>query len=221
MNGEPIYIFHHIPKTAGSSLLLCLQKWFEVLYDYREFWSKPFPPKKNLNEIHAGQCLAGHYEAEGVRLKQRYPGIFRNRNFRVFTVVRDPLQLRISLFYYEKKYGLTRESETLEQALLSSNHNYMAHILDCTSRNFRAVLDRYYFVGVSEELQRCLNTFAKAIGKPQFVIPRRNATSRDEQVSHLSGNVLSEFRSLNYLDYEIYSYGINRYRDFSLSGNDS
>jgi hypothetical protein len=98
---EPVYVFHHIPKCGGTSLNKVLDSWFTTVKDYRSGWSMNYPEKIDIGRLRSCHCLCGHFELDGYYLHQRYPEVFMSSRYRVFTFVRDPLQVQLSLFWYE------------------------------------------------------------------------------------------------------------------------
>jgi len=104
----PVYIFHHIPKCAGTSTIFALRHWFLIVKDYwRSYHPEEIPyfirHRVRLQSLRSYHCLCGHFELPKTRLDKRYPEVLPNQNFKIFTFIRDPLQVKISLYYYEKK----------------------------------------------------------------------------------------------------------------------
>ena len=50
---DPIYVFHHVPKCGGTSMVKALSTWFHPVFDYRHGWNtttaKPIP----LEHLHS------------------------------------------------------------------------------------------------------------------------------------------------------------------------
>ena len=95
---DPVYIFHHMPKCGGTSLSYLLNQWFIVKRDYRKDWNSAHKNKYNLNKFRSINCLAGHWELPEVYLNKRYPEVFTNDKYKVFTFLRDPLEHSLSLY---------------------------------------------------------------------------------------------------------------------------
>lgn len=148
---DPVYVFHHIPKCGGSSVRTALVGWFIRRKDYRRGWSDDYPPAYDLSRFRSIHCLCGHFEVEGHFLHQRYPEVIQNKRFRIFSFVRNPLSLQLSLHRFLKKEGQPVES-TIE-AQLQTRPNFMAHLFAVDESNFKEVLDRYSFIGLIEEGQ--------------------------------------------------------------------
>jgi len=123
---EPVYVFHHIRMWwneygKGSC------RWFVFVPDYRNGPSSGIPDRLDLHKLRSGHCLVGLYDSEGYYLHQRYPEILTSDRFRLITLVRDPLQVRLSLYYYGKKRkaGLYNRLNKLEDHVFSGD-NYLA-----------------------------------------------------------------------------------------------
>lgn len=212
-----VYIFHHIPKCGGSSVIKVLDSWFETVRDYRIGGTMIYPEKVNPDSLQSLHCLCGHFEFDGYHLHQRYPEVFMSDKFRVFTFVRDPLQVQLSLFRYERKNGVSNVKSIEDHLLLRPN--YIAHRFPATFDNYREVIDRYFFVGILEEGQTNIDILAAIMGKPSKPLPWVNSTQKGiennlcaEELSQESQELVARFRSDNALDYLIYDYCVERFK---------
>jgi len=107
---EPVLIFHHIAKTAGSSLRRVLKanyKRRELLecygpnrasVDWYDTYYHSLPYRRKA----AIKCIAAH--------SAHYLMPVIDRPFRVFSMLRDPVDRAISLYYFTK--GLAHQGET-------------------------------------------------------------------------------------------------------------
>jgi hypothetical protein len=143
-------------------------------------------------------------------LNIRYPRVWQNQDFKIFTFIRDPLEIKISLYYFEKKRG-QREGISLAQHLLERK-NYIAGVLNCTLDNYKEVLDRYFFIGITEHLQSSMDKLADLLNKRKAKLPVLNLSQRDSQVSSLAPEMINRFKAANELDYRIYDYCLTRFR---------
>ena len=143
---NPVYVFHHIPKCGGTSLIQILNKWFIVVHDYRKDWSNSHRSPININKFKSIHCLAGHWELPGVYLNERYPEVLSEDRYKVFTFLRDPLELSLSLYRYERENSQTDITDIEEH--FSIRTNYIATILNANYENYKAVLDQYFFIGI-------------------------------------------------------------------------
>lgn len=211
---RPAYFFHHIMKSGGTSVVLTLYKWFKVIFDHTE---DPNGIYRNINEylnykinlenIYSDTCIAAHFQYEGYLLPQRYPeAILRNKEFRLFTFVRDPLELMISLYYYGRDVIIT----SLDVYLMGQR-NYLANLFPCNIDNYREVLDRYFFIGIVEKMQESFDKLADLTGNRRVELPFVNKSEKDEQILNLSEEFRSKFRKQNELDYRIYEYCLEKF----------
>ena len=143
----PVYVFHHLPKCAGSSVTKALGQWFRPVYDYRRGWSSKPPTRVDLDSLTANHCLCGHFDCAPMHLDRRYPGILHDARFRVFTFVRDPLAAKISLYHYERRFGRTQLSL---DAFLLERPNYLASCVGISGGSLARHMDRYFFVGTDQ-----------------------------------------------------------------------
>ena len=201
-------IFHHIPKCGGTSVLSALKKWFTVIREYRD--GDAYPNLLKLEILTSEHCICGHYELDGYYLHQRYPEIFNKREHRVFTFVRDPLELKVSLHYYEKRRG-TVNGRSLDETLLTRK-NFLSARFPCTEDNYREVIDRYFFVGITEHAQESMDDLAYLLGKRRIQLGHENQSKRDSCYENLSPALIEKFKNENKLDYLIYNYCCKRRR---------
>ncbi len=211
---RPAYIFHHIMKSGGTSVVLTLYKWFKVIFDHTEDPNGIYKDineyvnyKINLENVYSDCCIAAHFQFNGYLLPQRYPeAVNRNKEFRIFTFVRDPLELMISLYYYSKSGIKT----TLEK-YLNGQENYLADFFPCNEDNYKEVLDRYYFIGIVEKMQESFDKLADMTGNARVMLPYVNKSEKDIQVKNLSQEFIDNFKKTNELDYKIYNYCLEKF----------
>jgi hypothetical protein len=222
MTDQPIHIFHHIPKCGGTSVRFLLSRWFQVIEDYRKGWSMKYPEKTNLAAMQPHQCLCGHFELDGYHLHQRYPEVFESDRYRIFTFVRDPLQVSLSLFRYRMKNGVS-EHKTLESHFLHLP-NLIARRFPLTMDNYKTVLDKYFFIGVIEYGQINIDLLAAKLGKPTIPLPWTNKTRQNAENGaeneKIPQELVEQFKRDNALDYLIYDYCIARFgEEMAMAGS--
>jgi hypothetical protein len=210
---SPAYIFHHLIKCGGSSVNLVLQDWFNVEIDREETYGNRDNYKKykiNPYHLYSDICMTSHFQYEGVFLHQRYPDLIANKKeFRIFMFIRDPLKFRVSHYYYTKNEEWNKNF-TLAQVIIESD-NLISKLIPCNENNYKEVLDRYFFIGIVEKMQESFDILADLANKKRIVLPKENATQKDDQLKNLSPEFLAEFKSKNYLDYLIYDYCLEKY----------
>lgn len=218
INRSPVFIFHHLMKCGGSSIVQSLTKWFHIRYDLLEDSAdlNSFVMQKyNLEDLFTDYCITGHFQYDGIYLHQRYPEMFERKNdFKIFTFIRDPLKIKISLYYYVSKFGGYKiENLTLKKNLLADK-NFLASLFPCDESNYREVLDRYFFIGISEKMQESMNILADKLDKKRINVPVINTTQKDYQINDLTPEFLEIFKKRNKLDYMIYEYCLERFRKY-------
>jgi hypothetical protein len=202
--GPHRYLFHHMPKAGGTSVRSVLQDWFTVHPDYREGWTTKVAPAFDLDALGPDDLVSGHFELPETRIATRYPSVLGNPEWRVFTFVRDPLELALSNHFFE---NTRRASEpgyaqrSLSQRLRESS-DYVTHF-EYDADNWREILDRYWFIGTMDRLEEGLHYIADTIGKPMpMLVPRLNATHRSEKPDPAD---VDAFARRNALDYAVYN----------------
>ena len=205
-------IFHHIHKTAGTSLEGLLAKWFLLQRDYdlvKEINSRPL---FNIN------CRSGHYGYKKTKLSSSYPCCLDDDSFFVFTFLRNPLERTISHYHHWQKAGFEGLQEiSLEDFLLqksnydwvnSISNNWMARVLDVNESDYKKNLDKYAFIGIFEDLKESIEILSKLLDKPIYQMPHKRKSEKKEL--KVSKEIKEIFINNNKLDYAIYEYGLKR-----------
>lgn len=203
---EPRYLFHHMPKTGGTSIRSVFSQWFELIHDYRQPWAPHMPPKLNLKYVGPETMICGHFAADLAPLSTRYPETMDTNRWRKISFVRDPLEQAISTHYFEKKRRADYDSDFVPNTLSQDLRNFQGtfqRYFECQDGNWREALDRYWFIGTLERMPECMAYLACQMGKPMpQTVPHKNATSRDEEIRDED---IAIFRENNAVDYEIYA----------------
>ncbi|WP_299950328.1 glycosyltransferase [uncultured Ruegeria sp.] len=202
---EPRYLFHHMPKTGGTSLKRVFGSWFDMVEDYRAPWAYIMPPKLDLDTLGPNAMLCGHFAADWAPLLERYPQTAEPVRWRKITFLRDPLERAISIHAYEKKlrleYDQTYEPLPLGEYLRSNEGIFLTHF-ECNESDWQKALDSYWFIGTLERMPECLNYLAAALGKSApDLLPHDNASPRTEKVTDED---IAIFRANNAIEFEIY-----------------
>lgn len=208
---DPVTVFHHIPKCGGTSFNKFLSERFEVVRDYRTGWESKHKNKVDLNHLTNRHLLSGHFECEGAYLHQRYPEVFESERYRVFTILRDPFELRVSLYRYEKKHGVCTANSLDE--FLFRERNWLAKRFPVKSHEIEKTLDRYDFIGTMDDPQLTLDVLSWKFDFPGGYLPHVNATAPANQTAaaQFESGVVERFRELNPLDYLIYEESQSRF----------
>jgi hypothetical protein len=110
-------IFLHLPKTGGTSLVQLLQKKYKIFTYY-----KNSSDEEQLNTInsHEYDIITGHMDFNFIN-KIKYT--------KIFTIMRNPIQRCISLYYFVNKgIDLVNKELTLYEFFTSIDKRILRHI---------------------------------------------------------------------------------------------
>ena len=218
---NPAYIFHHLIKSGGNSILSVIQKWFKMEIDREETYgdkSRFIKYKINHLNIFSDTCITSHFQYEGAFLHQRYPELIdKKEEIKIFIFIRDPLNFRISHYYYTLK-DENNSDFTLEQ-ILSCGENWISGLIPCNEFNYKEVMDKYFFIGITEKMQESFDLLADLAGKKRIKLPFANVSEKDDQVFELSKEFIDEFKKRNKLDYMIYEYCLKKFNKLLSESN--
>jgi hypothetical protein len=215
------FIFHHIPKAGGTSIRTALSNWFTVLDDYRPYCtidSNEFIHYRNnfydISKYNDKYLIAGHYEYDGIHVFQRYPAMSKGSELKVFTFLRDPLTLAISLYYHGKNVVGYDDDYTLDKHL-STVYNFTSSVLGVDKSNYKSILNHYLFIGIVETSQMSLDILADILKKPHLQLPQLNASEKDSQFYMLKQKTIDLFNKNNQLDIAIYEYAKSIFENYT------
>jgi hypothetical protein len=210
---NPAYIFHHLIKCGGSSLVKELDKWFSLQFDHilvGDDVNRLSKFKYNTEVLTSDICITSHFHYNGFLVGQRYPELLKAESgIRLFTFVREPLGFQISLYYFERQKGGIPNLGLID--FLETMPNFLSTLFPCTEENYREVIDRYFFIGILERMQESVDKLAKLSGKRTFIVKKENISQKDSQRDLIDDKVIDRFKKLNKLDYMIYEYCVNKF----------
>lgn len=217
----------HVPKCGGSSFRHVLETWFDhrLRFHYIDEVKNVLPPRYRLKRrklfwlYYPRLCIHGHFNADrGFGVADYYPEVDQ-----FITVLRDPFEVAVSLYFYAKKLGdkwhageVRRVTEThgTLNAFLRDNLdrpvfvNYMPQTV--TADNYVAMFEnRFVHVGIMEDLQTSIDAMAAKLGLPTVHIPHKNVSRRDEPVDP---GLRREFEARHALEYAMYEWACANYR---------
>lgn len=231
---EPAFVFNHLPKSYGSSLRVLLAGGFSMVEDHTRFLDVEGVIRDtpvDTSRLTADTIFAGHLCHGDFLLQRRYPEIWANPRFKIFTYLRNPLDTAISNFLhvterYPEVVAADPELYASVDEYVRRMNNPIAERLGCTRENMDAVLGRYFFIGVAEKhhesLPRLLDAMERQLAQAPDSITVRRARAvlpqlRSRTLPHenprrsgdslrecLSAETLEIFQSRNALDLEIY-----------------
>ncbi len=203
----------HIPKCGGSSFSKVLEKWFGGNF-YKHYFDEKNTelPTKYMQK--PGICIHGHFNKKrGFGVKDYYPEVDQ-----FITMLRDPIQISISNYYFVKKQGgnsyrngkLYELDDNLRSYLKNTNSFMLQHMpCEITMDNYKEIIEKYFvYVGVLEDAQTSVNVLADKLDFPNFEIEHDNMSLRNEIVPN---DIWEEFISRHPLEYAIYNYTLDTY----------
>lgn len=198
----PIKIFHHLPKTAGTSLRQLLAEHFTIRSDYRN--GAVTPPRHDPNGLSESDLICGHFDgaclpkalsqpANPYILERRYPEVFNRNSCFAFTFLRNPLEAVISNYFFRHKWGLPvlgagdwgrpPDLNSLARHCLNDK-NWYAQILGIRySHEIKGRLALYQFVGTVEHFEDSVRSLGAILGVPLAANFRKaNESKRDSSI---------------------------------------
>ena len=212
------HLFHHIPKSAGTSCVVAMASLAHVVRDYHASTSQADllrydAERVDLSRLTPADILCGHWNLPGRLLLQRYPDL-EARAPRKITFIREPLAMARSGVRYGIQQGWYREGA--QDRALVGRAAYCSTMLACDEDNFRGVIDGYWFVGITEHLQEGFDQLATRMGRPAVQLPRVNTTDGIDVV--FSDDAIAEFKARSRVDYLIHAHATVLHRQRSAIG---
>jgi hypothetical protein len=173
----PIYIFNHIPRTAGGAVLLALAAEFEIVYDYlpkeESRFARWLATPVRVDELAPGSLVAGHYTATGARLQERYPQTSDASRFRLITFLRRPYSWCASHLRY---FGANATRQAVRAQ--GAEAGVFARTLGASPDDPLDALAGYWYVGLTEYAQADINQFLARLGRQPRTLEHTNRSSR-------------------------------------------
>ncbi len=218
-----MFVSCHIPKTAGTSFASALQEAFGERFHWdlshvsiitAMYAEKRLPPEsvhiRWLNRYKSPslsnvECLHGHFP-----LRKQLSLAF-NRNNVFITWLREPLQWRVSLYYYWKQ-SYPHPSDRFLNRVFDEKWDLERFCLDPTFDNYQSRYlawfpwSRINFVGVTENYASDLSYLSRHILRREMICYKTNQSKKPDGPAErsLGSRVLHRFESNNRLDYRNY-----------------
>lgn len=181
----------HIPKAGGSTFQGILKKWFGPGL-YFHYFNEIENKMPETHELRPGICIHGHFnKRRDFGIEHYYPeaGQF-------ITFLRDPFEIVISRYFFEKKRERIARSfrdgkpldlqDDINEYLEAEIHkeNYHPNILDympveITLDNYKEVIDDYFiYIGVMEDYQFSIDRLAAKLGFSSLPVEHLNKSER-------------------------------------------
>lgn len=168
-------------------------------------------------------CIYGHFNRmRGFGIEDYYPNAQQ-----FFTIVRDPLATVQSQYFAAKRLGVRRirrgkpvpiaERYTSVDAFVAARvgRPYFTNYLPgpMTLDNYVEIFEsQFVYVGIAEDLQTAVDQLAVWLGFASVSVPHVNPSRHDET---LDPALAAEFVASRPLEYAIYHYALEHYRDVS------
>jgi hypothetical protein len=219
-SAPPALIFLHVPKTAGATLTVILVRHYPQEATFliggpgrptlKDFEALP------LHERARFTCLAGHV-AFGVH--RLLPGPAR-----YITMLRDPVDRLVSLYYYVRETPehpmherLIRERVTLEEFVRSIPPDAQVRLVsgaphrgpttrEMLERARQNLRERFVAFGLAERFDESLLLFARVLGWGNLYSRRQNVTRARPVRSTLASSTVAMIEEHNVLDRELYTF---------------
>jgi len=231
--GKPLWLFVHVPKTAGSSLETeieaILKPSANIEIDYTDS-SKSYhvaldeavdrfiTSHKEVNYRFATGHIVGRH---GITLRAAIPGI------RCFTVLRNPINRIVSDYRYQRSQmnqardafiATTPDFETYIARKHVHNKSSVALVpkplVDAgkTAEVIDYVMNNFAFVGLQEMYPLGLRTLTSLMGNPRAAEAKvRVNTEADNQVN-MTPELEAELKKLNAIDFALWQAITQRWR---------
>jgi hypothetical protein len=218
---KPLFSIH-IPKAGGSSFQGILKKWFgpDVYFHYFNEIDNKMPEKY---EPRSGICIHGHFNKKrDFGVQDYYPAASQ-----FITFLRDPFEILISRYFFEKRRESINRSFRDGKALnlpgdinkyLDAEINkkdYHPNILDympveVTLNNYRDVFAEYFiYIGIMEDYQFSVDRLAAKLNFPSQPVEHLNKSAR---FMDFSPEYREKFVELHPVECAFYSYVSNNYK---------
>lgn len=235
---QPLIIFLHIPKTAGTTLGHILNRH----YQYRDMYFisptvNPGDGSQTLKQIRQDEfsqlppsvksqtkLLQGHI-AYGLH------SYFTSRPPVYFTILRNPIELAISFYYYvrrspeHKLYALANQpsmtiEKYLQQHISYTMNNIQTRFIsgvwtdiphgECTRDHLEQakqnLRDNIEVIGLTEHFDETLLLLKHRFGWSNLHYKRKNVTRQRPTKKTISATDLQAIKKANALDLELYEY---------------
>lgn len=210
MNKDELSIFLHIPKTGGTTLNTIFKQQYnadefldhgsfkDIVIDYDQLTKQE---KSKLSGI------SGHF-FYGIHERFTKP-------FTYFTLLRDPVDRVISLYYFLRNYpGYERlKNMTLEEYVIMEDeaHNEQTVLLcglpvNPDVQKAKETLKTFTVVGTAELFNESLFLLKKEYGWSNIHYKKRNVTKDRPSKEELSSTVINLIEKYNEMDLEVYEF---------------
>ena len=219
-----VTVFHHIPKTAGSSLVLELRTCFPPYCNVSINQSRNDGVPRADALMKEVETFLGEHARVGFRSASGHfllPHVNRVRealpHCQMFTFLRDPVARMISEFRYTRTpkhptyLSYIERYPTIEAFIDSPQEQnrmwqYIApRSLLPDADGLEKIFRRYAFIGLVEDLKLCFEFYTGLTGHPKTPAARTNVTeARSDNDVSLTDDLVAKIRAANAHDIALY-----------------
>ena len=222
-NKLPLFSIH-MPKTGGTSFRNVLYHWFGTGLRFHYYDERNNKPPVNHGKLFRRSwksfikkrtefCIHGHFNtSRSIGVLDYYPNAKQ-----CITILRDPLEVAVSNFFYVKKMesegasfrsGKEFKIDMDIDEFIENNISFIPHYLpiQVNEKNIEEIVNRYFIhIGVLENYQRSIDILAEILHKSSIKVPHENAAPRDYYPSECA---IKKFRENNGRAYRLYDYAV-------------
>jgi hypothetical protein len=239
---ENTVIFIHIPRTAGVSLDAILERQYNPAKIYSLYSQEKRDEFNKLSDHQKAniQLLNGHFLSYGIHERLPNPSTY-------ITMMRDPVDRVISHYYFVRRspnhylHEIVMSKNMSLQDYVGSElsieiNNGQTRLLaglkenpgigigkgfpEMLNRAKKNIEDNFAVVGLTEEFDKSLILFKKALGWSETFYLKRNETKNRKAVKEIPENVINTILEYNDMDIKLYNYAKERfYRNIELWQN--
>ncbi len=231
--GRPLWLFVHVPKTAGSSLTVeaesLLQPAFNIDIDHTDT-TRTYAVKFDaaVRDFVASQAernyrfCTGHINARHVEMiKQGVPEL------RCFSMLRNPMARIVSDYRYQRSAMNTARRQFIANTPDFETYVARKHVHNKISLNLapRALVEAgdvdgcvayimkaYAFIGLQEMYPLSLRALTTLMGEPRAPEAQMRVNSSEEDRVELSPELEKSLRTLNAVDIGVFNAFLAKYR---------
>ena len=232
--GAPLWLFVHVPKTAGSSMTAeaesILKPSFNIDIDHtdgtRTYQAKFDAAVQDFIARHAAQhyrFCTGHINARQVEMIQA--GI---AELRCFTMLRNPMARLVSDYRYQRSAMNTAQAQFIAntpsfEAYVARPHVHNKIALNLAPREMVLagdvagcvdyITNAYSFVGLQEMYPLSLRVLTTLMGETRTPEAKVRVNKNDSDQVEMSAELELELRTKNAVDIGVFQAFVARYRE--------
>lgn len=212
-------VHFHIPKTAGTSTKRVIEGWYEL---YR------VEQGQRITELREGAgeeiCVTSHFASsifgEEGALTEALPEVIGNPDYKVFTLLRDPLDHLVSSYYHlRRKSDKDLPQDIVSFAEFPNRFIYRNSMCASNAEERSNILNSFYFIGDTSDIDGSMKYLAELLGKPPVDVPKENVGDRDELILQLTSRERARIERALAPEYELFETVRDMLRDRSFTGS--